>query len=713
MNLFILITTILLNAFLITLIIWAKRRDCRKKKYYSFILSIFFLILWAMANFLADVSTNSSQSLFWTRATFPASLFMLWSFLWFSHLFPYENEKRPRAITVHFLITCFFSILFFTNLLIEKVTLVPGFGVTDIEIGSLYPLTIILYLTLIGAIIINLYKKYKSTDSKIIHKNQIRLILWGWIAFFTLAISTNLILPFFTQNANYSKFGPLFAITMFAFTTLAIIKYQFLEIKLVIQKGLVFSILLSLLMSFYILIIFLVNIFFQKTTSFSYFFSAMLTTIIGVFSVEKLKQYFTKITDNFFFKGRYKYSKALHSLSKIFNQNIELDALLIKTCRQLEKIFRASNIKIWINENNTTYTAKNSYLQQENISEAIKNKLLNLENSIITKKELKYLIEKHDKGEILKNIFTIFDQYNYELGIILKLENKMLGVILLGPKFSGDSYDDRDNQLLKTLANQASVAVEKAQLFNKIQGHSKELELKVRKRTRHIKKIQEQQKQMMLEISHGLQTPLTVMKNEIDYLRYKMPKSKKLYSFEESIDRTAKFVQDLLALASLEKKDKSADVKKINLSNLIEDIVEYFSVVAKNQDIKIESKIEKNINIKANKRLVEELLNNFLANSIRYIGEGDLVSISLKLNAEKNKIIIKIKDNGIGINQKNINKIFNPFYRTPESKKNTKGNGLGLAICKKIVNKYKGEIKVKSKINKGTQFKIIFPYKKI
>jgi signal transduction histidine kinase len=124
--------------------------------------------------------------------------------------------------------------------------------------------------------------------------------------------------------------------------------------------------------------------------------------------------------------------------------------------------------------------------------------------------------------------------------------------------------------------------------------------------------------------------------------------------------------------------------------------------------IRLEKNIRPGIKIIGNDKKIEEMITNLISNSVKYIGRGDFIKISLNLLDEK--AVIKIEDNGIGIEKENLKKIFNRFFCS--NKNGIKGSGLGLAIVKKIVDLHNGDIEVKSKKEKGTIFKIYFKAEK-
>lgn len=240
--------------------------------------------------------------------------------------------------------------------------------------------------------------------------------------------------------------------------------------------------------------------------------------------------------------------------------------------------------------------------------------------------------------------------------------------------------------------------------------HALELEKKVAERTAQIAELQEEQKQMMIDISHGLQTPLTVIKSEIGSLKKTSGRPDKLRVLEKSIDDVSKFIYDLLNLAKLESGVESFQKESVDLSELVKELAEYFGVLGRDKGISVSHGIQPNISIFGDKEKLRELVTNLASNAFKYMAPDREKKILINLSRINNCTNLIIEDTGVGIDEEHIPKIFQRFYRVgaAASNTNTKGAGLGLAIAKKIAECHGGEIKVESQLGKGTKFTVTF-----
>jgi len=206
-------------------------------------------------------------------------------------------------------------------------------------------------------------------------------------------------------------------------------------------------------------------------------------------------------------------------------------------------------------------------------------------------------------------------------------------------------------------------------------------------------------------VSHELKTPLAIMKSEIEVEL--MAKEKNCDKIFHSLLQEINYLNDITEkLLFLTKNDlNNLNLKEIDLEDIILELFEKYS-----NKIQILLDIDENDTyiIKGDKTLLKMAISNLIENSIKY--KANKIDITLKKT--KNKILLTIKDNGMGIPKDKLPYIFDEFYRVDEShNKKIKGFGLGLSIVKNILKAHKAKIKVKSE--KGVEFTIEFPLKEV
>jgi two-component system sensor histidine kinase BaeS len=218
-------------------------------------------------------------------------------------------------------------------------------------------------------------------------------------------------------------------------------------------------------------------------------------------------------------------------------------------------------------------------------------------------------------------------------------------------------------------------------------------------------------KRLTSDMAHELRTPLTNLKSHVEALLDKVwePTDAMLQSFYEEIQRLIKLVEGLNDIAKLEQTNLSLNKSRFDLSLELERIVTSFEPQYNNSNIKIYSILDPNVKVLMDKDKLKQVMYNLLSNSLKYSKTNGEVLLTLKAN--KNNINIEVKDNGIGISQKDLPFIFERFYRSDESRdKNTGGAGIGLTIAKAIVEAHSGNISISSTLGEGSTFVLTFPY---
>jgi signal transduction histidine kinase len=213
-------------------------------------------------------------------------------------------------------------------------------------------------------------------------------------------------------------------------------------------------------------------------------------------------------------------------------------------------------------------------------------------------------------------------------------------------------------------------------------------------------------------VSHEIGSPLTSIKGFASLLRDTNISEEKRYHYLDIIEaetsRLSKLSENFLKLSSLEKPDSEFSKTEFSLDKQLQDIILMMEPQWKKKNQQITLKLDK-INVIANQDLLSEVWINILNNSIKFTSEHG--KIDVLLSDDKNYIYCTISDNGIGISEQDKMHIFERFYKSDKSRtRSLGGNGLGLAIAKKIIELHNGKITVESELAKGT--KIIVTIKK-
>ena len=232
-------------------------------------------------------------------------------------------------------------------------------------------------------------------------------------------------------------------------------------------------------------------------------------------------------------------------------------------------------------------------------------------------------------------------------------------------------------------------------------------------------KLEHARQDFVANVSHELRTPLTVIKSYADMLADTPDanadiRTRFLNTISSETDRMTKIIEDLLTLSQL---DVNASYERpsddINIRSMLEGLVERLSLSAKKKNQELTYTPTNDIPmITGDRDGLERVFTNIITNALKYTPSGG--SINIFTSCVFNDILIKVRDNGIGIPEDKLPKIFDRFYRVDKARSRDKGGtGLGLAIAKQTIEtSFNGKILITSKLNKGTEVVIKIPLPK-
>ncbi|WP_217635229.1 cell wall metabolism sensor histidine kinase WalK [Paenibacillus sp. yr247] len=225
-----------------------------------------------------------------------------------------------------------------------------------------------------------------------------------------------------------------------------------------------------------------------------------------------------------------------------------------------------------------------------------------------------------------------------------------------------------------------------------------------------LQKVEEGRKRFLSEISHELRTPLTTIRASLQGITDGVvePEDAKEFiqvSLQETL-RLSSLVDDLMELSSFEEKQVKLDFQNFDVSDVVGLVVTQLKMKAKAKQIELSSEAEGPYVVYADADRLRQVFINLLDNAINHITECSEAGIRVKV--VKNERWIEVWDNGPGIAPEKLPHLFDRFYKADESR-NRSGAGLGLTICKHIIEAHGGSIRVESKLHVGTVFKIYLP----
>ena len=255
--------------------------------------------------------------------------------------------------------------------------------------------------------------------------------------------------------------------------------------------------------------------------------------------------------------------------------------------------------------------------------------------------------------------------------------------------------------------NKSSISTDMDSLMENIEEFAKNKKIEIES----LKSQEQYRKEFIGNVAHELKTPIFTIQGYISNLLDgamddKTLLDKYLNRTDNSIERLIYIIKDLDLITQLEASTMNLNISSFNLIDLISDIFEQLEIKSKEKNIKLffDKKYDKEILVKADKARIEQVITNLLVNSINYGSKNGSTEVSIS-DLTEDKLIVRVTDNGDGIDQEHLPRLFERFYRVDVSRSRSHGgSGLGLAIVKHIIDAHNENIYINSELGVGSEF---------
>jgi signal transduction histidine kinase len=290
------------------------------------------------------------------------------------------------------------------------------------------------------------------------------------------------------------------------------------------------------------------------------------------------------------------------------------------------------------------------------------------------------------------------------INVPVRANREILGIIQLASR-TPRKFRPEEVNLLETIGNQMGVAVQKAQLYEETRRQAVELA-----------KANKMQADFSAMIAHDLRSPLVNIMGVVEVMMAGMfgavteEQKKWLLRLQANSRGLVDLVGDFLDVSKLESGYVDLNREEVNLAGIIEKSIENFRLMALDKRISIKGTADPTLpSIHADPRRLDQVLNNLISNAIKFTNEGGSVEVAAAA-IDATKVGVRVRDNGEGIPADEIGQIFDKYRQGGNVKHSSdKGTGLGLVICKMIVEAHGGCIWVESEVGKGSTFFVSLP----
>ena len=687
-----------MNLILCLVVLSSKPKDIAHRLFACFVISF---AAWNIGELIMINSVNPIHAIFGVKVIFIGLTFAPLFFLHFSFVFPFEKKSEwskgfklfllymiPVALLVTFSLTFRIDIgqfkelrnVFYYGLLFEE------------------PLVFLIFLGLITVFsgmciywgIENLIQSLRTTRIPR-QKLQIKYLIFGIVAMAIAGTIINLLNYFLKLGWPIFFLASLYSILVSLFFAIALIKYQLLDIHLLIRGGILYSSISGLILAVYILIIKNIG---EEISQRAYGRSLIVESAMILALVFMLRPFQRKVgdwIDRFFYMERVRFRTKLSEFSRTLTELVDLDEVGKTTVHFITQTLHVDSVLFFFLKNEANayrpifgpppydemkYSSEHPFVKRvEKNGRAVD--LEHLKGGEGAVEEIDNLIEKGWMA-----VTPIF------------IKERLLGYILLGKKRTEKDYTVEELELLEAFSNQAALAISRALIYRDMSLKDKQI-----MQAEKMAAIGE----LAAGIAHEIRNPLgiisgsaeTVRKHENQKIREEMTG----YILEEST-RINRLISTFLDFA----RPKEPKLVKCDLREVLEKTLLLLSPQAKTQGVEIRKEISQGpFQASVDPDQMRQAFTNLGINALEAMPEGGILKINVLENAQ-NKVSIRFIDTGNGIPEEAQSKIFDPFFTTKEG-----GTGLGLSIAHQIVTQHGGNLGVEGGEGKGSIFTIILP----
>ena len=414
--------------------------------------------------------------------------------------------------------------------------------------------------------------------------------------------------------------------------------------------------------------------------------------------------------------------KVLYDISEFMSVGLNIDELSRQIVEKISFIMNVGNCSLMLLDE----AAKELVIKSAKglSKDIIKNTRLRIGENIsgwVVQNKAPLLIEDIDKDER----FRVYRKERYMtrslLSVPLKIKDSVLGVLNVNNKLSGGVFTQDDLKMLTIVALQVAIAIDNARLYEELKFSQEGLAKNHKEMGRlleDMKKMEKMKDEFISIVSHELRTPLTSIKEAVSLLVDEIPgkinddQKEFLLLIKHDTERLARLLNDILDISRIEAGKLQMKTEELDIREVIRHCVGSMNPMAGVKGIRLLNEVNHDLSmIDADRIKIEQILTNLLSNAIKFSPNKGEIRVVAKDG--DGYITISVIDNGIGIPEKDFEKIFHKFYQSDSSTtRRAEGTGLGLSIVKGLVEVHGGRIWVESKAGEGSAFHFTLPKKR-
>lgn len=682
---------------------------------YFFLLTVL-ISAWTTTNYFSLNSPTEEQTLFWIRVVMvlvsPIGP-VLYAFI---RSFPGKTTNIPPKYGIPIVVfTVSTMIIAMTPYMFSSVSIENG-NITPTPAPGILAFAIA-FPGFIALSFYELFRKFRRAHG--IERVQIGYLIFGLVSSFSLMAFSSFIIVMIFRTDDTVFFGPVFSLIFIIFIAFAVVRHRFLDLKALVLRSVFYVLFFAVVCVLYATALVLVMLTF---TDIELTVQNVATLAMGALFIlaffRPVERMYQNLVGPIFKKSQYNGEKFINRINELITSTINLRVIIEKFCKEIYHSMGVSKIYLVIIKDRVPVWHYAFRYGHENIDNKT---LIRLARKAHHHKNEALLIFEELNESPVKELMR---KYDISVVVPLYLKGELIGVMALGEKTSGSIYSSEDIIVLNRIVPQLSIAIRNAFSYEEIQEFNITLKEEVASATEHLKKANkrlrmvDRLKDEFISIaSHELRTPMTAIKGYLWLTLHRPPEKlhtdvqKNLEICYSSTERLINLVNDMLTVSRIEG-------QRIILNNTVFDFREATTgVCAEMAATAYQQKVAltcpyypHKLMVNADHERLHEVVYNLVGNAVKFTPPGGMVEILL--TSDNRNLYLSVRDNGPGIREQDMEKLFTKFGKLDHAYKDRKGatgTGLGLYITKEVLDMYEAEITVESVVDSGSTFTISFP----
>ncbi len=571
------------------------------------------------------------------------------------------------------------------------------------------------YFILLFIATITILVRHSRSTKRLAVRRQMNWLLYAYGPAGVMGATFNLVLP---ALGNYELIwvGPLSIVLFVPIAYLAISRHGLFDIRGAAVRTIAYVMTLTVLGLVYYGLAYAISALISQLGISSGDAPGPLSVAIALmlaFIFQPIKHFFDQLTNRVFYRGDYNREVFSREFGRILSYDNDLRLLLKEVSLHIANNFKAEQVFFYVEDRGVMGASgtKRSRMSDDDIRQ-------------ITN----YYRKHHESPEAIamegvesRDIERILQSYQVSIVLPLEVHRQIIGYVFIG-EHKSRGYRARDIRVLESIANELAIAVQNSLSVEEVRELNESLQHRIDEATRELRlsnkqlqRLDEAKDEFISMASHQLRTPLTSIKGYLDMVLQgdlgKVTATQRAVLSEAFIssERMVTLINDFLNVSRLQTGKFTIERRESDLAEAMQEQLQMLEVVAKQHDLTLRSKIDKNLpKLAVDIDKIRQVMLNMIDNAIFYSKPGTTVNISLA--KEGDVLAFRVRDTGIGVPVSEQPGLFSKFFRaTNARKKRPDGTGVGLFLAKKVILAHGGQVLFESKEGKGSTFGFTVP----